>query len=165
MIRIRKISHHVEDAAVFQESLGMRLREAYLTFHRRANAHFEHFGATADQFVILTILADKEGITQRELVDRASSDPNTVGEMLLRLERKNLVRRQPHPSDGRARCVFLTARGRKIQRELLASWEGQLDRIGSLFEPEELQLLIGLLARIPPAVRQVSSDQKDDAVA
>src|SRR5947209_242074 len=118
---------HGGGAAVFQDTLGMRLRGAYLTFHRRANAHFEPYGLTADQFVVLTLLAEAEGLTQRELVDRAASDPNTIGEMLLRLERKKLVRRRPHPGDGRARCVFLTALGRKTQARLLAGWQGPLD--------------------------------------
>ena len=45
-----------EDAWVFRDTLGVRLRGAYLTFHRRANAHFEPFGVTADQFVVLTSL-------------------------------------------------------------------------------------------------------------
>ncbi|MBI3462567.1 MAG: hypothetical protein HY000_05825 [Planctomycetes bacterium] len=40
---------------MFRDTLAMRLRGAYLTFHRRANAHFERSGVTADQFVMLTV--------------------------------------------------------------------------------------------------------------
>src|SRR5215468_1146380 len=104
----------------------MRLRGAYLTFHRMANAHFEQFGVTADQFVVLTLLADEDGVTQRDLVERAFSDANTIGEMLRRLERKQFVRREPHPKDRRARCVFLTPKGRTMQKRLWDSWEGPL---------------------------------------
>src|SRR5262245_24498559 len=110
----------------FRDTLGMRLRGAYLTFHRMANAHFEPFGVTADQFVALTLLAEADGVTQPELVDLAFSDRNTIGEMLARLEKKRLIRRERHPRDGRARCVFLTDKGRKVQQVLWDSWEGRL---------------------------------------
>ena len=137
---------------MFADTLGMRLRGAYLTFHRRANAHFEPFGLTADQFVILTLLAEEEGLTQREIVARASSDPNTIGEMLTRLEKKKLLCREPHPKDGRARCVFLTPKGRKLQRQLWDSWETRLQKVDEAFRPEELEALNSLLRRIPDAV-------------
>jgi DNA-binding MarR family transcriptional regulator len=142
----------------------MRLRGAYLTFHRMANAHFEPLGVTADQFVVLTLLAEEEGLTQREIVARAYSDPNTIGEMLTRLEGKKLVRRERHPSDGRARIVLLTPKGRALQKRLWASWEGRLQKTDGTFGAEELKVLKALLTRIPDAVAQ-SADAADGAVA
>jgi DNA-binding MarR family transcriptional regulator len=135
----------------------MRLRGAYLTFHRMANAHFEQFGVTADQFVVLTLLAEQDGVTQRELVEQAFSDANTIGEMLTRLEKKQFVRRQRHPKDGRARCVFLTPRGRKMQVQLWDSWEGHLQAVDSAFRPAELEVLKGLLARLPDAASRAAA--------
>ena len=137
---------------VFRDTLGMRLRGAYLTFHRMANAHFEPFGVTADQFVALTLLAGTDGVTQRELVDLAFSDRNTIGEMLARLEKKRLIRRERHPRDGRARCVFLTDKGRKVQHVLWDSWEGHVRAVDGAFRSEELKTLNRLLARIPGTV-------------
>lgn len=111
--------------------LGMWLRKAYLSFHRRANARMLTHGVTADQFVLLSVLTREEGITQVSIVERTASDPNTVGAILGLLERRGLVRREAHAQDGRARCVFLTAEGRRVQKRaakeaapLLASlWE------------------------------------------
>jgi DNA-binding MarR family transcriptional regulator len=149
---------------VFRDTLGMRLRGAYLTFHRMANAHFERFGVTADQFVVLTLLAEEDGVTQRDLVERAFSDANTIGEMLARLEKKQLLRRERHPKDGRARCVFLTPKGRKKQGQLWGSWEGEIKKRDNAFRPEELEVLKGLLGRIPDAV-VASRDAGGGAVA
>ena len=97
---------------------AMLLRKAYLTFHRRANARIIKSGITADQFVALTMLAQEEGITQITLVERTASDANTVTAILRLLERRGLVRREAHARDGRARCVFLTSKGRRLQRRL-----------------------------------------------
>src|SRR5262245_60568122 len=96
--------------------LGMWLRKAYLSFHRRANARMLKHGITADQFVLLSVLGREEGITQITIVERTASDPNTVAAILGLLERRRLVRREAHAQDRRARCVFLTAEGRRIQR-------------------------------------------------
>jgi len=96
--------------------LGMLLRKAYLAFHRRANAWMLEHGVTADQFVLLTVVAREPGITQITIVERTGSDPNTVAAILRLLEERRLVRREAHARDGRARCVFLTAEGRRVQR-------------------------------------------------
>jgi hypothetical protein len=50
------------------------------------------------------------------MVERTASDPNTVAAILRRLEQRRLVRREAHTRDRRARCVFLTAEGQRVQR-------------------------------------------------
>ena len=95
--------------------LGMLLRKAYLSFHRRANSWLLDHGVTADQFVLLTVVAREPGVTQIAIVERTSSDPNTVAAVLRRLEQRRLVRREVHGRDRRLRCVFLTAEGRRVQ--------------------------------------------------
>jgi DNA-binding MarR family transcriptional regulator len=74
-------------------------------------------GITADQFVLLSVLAREEGITQIAIVERTASDPNTVTAILRLLEDRGLVRREAHAADRRARCVFLTAEGKRVQRQ------------------------------------------------
>jgi DNA-binding MarR family transcriptional regulator len=72
-------------------------------------------GVTADQFVLLTVVSREPGITQISIVERTSSDPNTVAAVLRRLEQRRLIRREAHGRDRRLRCVFLTAEGRRVQ--------------------------------------------------
>src|SRR5438067_7080887 len=105
------------------------LRAAYLALHRRTNDCLAQDGVTADQFVLLAALAEADAVTQQELVRRVGSDPNTVRAMLLLLEGRGLVARERHPADGRARCVTLTAKGRQVFEELLASSEGLRARL------------------------------------
>lgn len=94
--------------------LAMALRGAYLALHRRTDAALARSGVTADQFVVLAALMDGDALTQRELVARTASDPNTLRAMLVLLERQGLVARRPNPADRRARSVALTARGRRL---------------------------------------------------
>jgi DNA-binding MarR family transcriptional regulator len=107
-----------EQSVVFRDTPPMRLRGAYLTMHRHFQRLFRVHGATADQFVLLTLLAEEDAITQKELVRRSFSDANTITAMLRRLERRGLIRRAPHEHDGRASRVHLTDSGRSLQRQL-----------------------------------------------
>ena len=103
----------------FRETLAMRLRGAYLRMHKAANATFAEHGATADQFVLLSLLAEEDGLSQRELAARNHTDANTVAAMVALLERRGLVRRKAGADDARVKCVSLTAAGRKLQSNLV----------------------------------------------
>jgi DNA-binding MarR family transcriptional regulator len=103
--------------------LAIWLRKAYLAFHRQVNAWMLEYGITGDQYVVLCVVARERGLTQIDIVERTASDPNTVAAVLRRLERRGLVRREAHATDGRARCVFLTAAGRSLQQRAYKSSE------------------------------------------
>ncbi len=124
------------------------LRAAYLALHRQTNACFAQDGVTADQFVLLSALADADAVTQQELVRRLSSDHNTVRAMLLLLEDRGLVARAPHPADGRARRVTLTAKGRRVFQKLWAKSEPLRAQLLSAFRPDEVTALVEALRRV-----------------
>lgn len=129
--------------------LPLALRAAYLTLHRRSDASFAPLGVTADQFVLLATLArGGEALTQRELARRMPSDPSTVRAMLVLLERLGLVRREPHPTDARARTVALTAAGRRKFRQLWAAGEPIRTEMFDALDPGEAETLVRLLARV-----------------
>jgi MarR family transcriptional regulator, lower aerobic nicotinate degradation pathway regulator len=145
--------------------LAMALRSAYLAMHRRSDAAFARFGVTADQFVLLSALAEGGAVTQRELARRASSDPNTVRAMLVLLQGRGLVTRTPHPTDGRAVSVALTAKGRRAYDELWAAGEPVRALLLSELEPVEVETLIGLLGRvagvIAPGADEVTTNTRE----
>ncbi len=128
--------------------LAMRLRRAYLSLHRRANAHFAPFGVTADQFVLLTLLAKEDRVSQQELVGRSASDPNTLRAMLVLLERRGFIERRRHATDGRAWSVVLTKLGRKIENELWDHAESLHTDLLAPFQVGEIDSLLGYLSRL-----------------
>jgi DNA-binding MarR family transcriptional regulator len=153
--------------------IAMGLRAAYWSMHRQTNAHLAPQGATAEQFVVLALLAEQDGITQQELGRRATSDPNTIRAMLVLLEQRGLVSRRPHPTDGRARCVTLTRKGRQAYEKWQAQIEPLQDRLLDLFLSDEAADLVGFLHGIaeamaelnqrPGADRSVTSDRAVDS--
>ena len=116
----------------FADTLAMRLRAAYLRMHRAANATFAERGATADQFALLSVVAEEDGLSQRVIAARIFTDANTVAAMLALLERCGWIRRRAGAADGRVRGVRLTAAGRKLHAELVAHSEAYHRRLESL---------------------------------
>lgn len=132
--------------------IAMGLRAAYLSMHRQTNSCLAPHNITADQFVLLALLAEQDGITQQELVRRATSDPNTIRAMLVLLENRGLVRRQPHPADGRARNVTLTRTGRYTYTKLSKQLKTIQNQLLDLFRLEDAENLIELLGLISEAM-------------
>jgi DNA-binding MarR family transcriptional regulator len=122
--------------------------------HRQTSSHLAPRRLTADQFVLLALLAEQDGITQRELARRAASDPNTIRAMLILLENRGLVARRPHPHDGRARSVKLTRKGRRACDRLWAQIRPLQRRLSSLFDDNEAEALLAFLDRISEAMAE-----------
>ena len=58
---------------------------------------------------------DAEGTRLTELAERARMTKQSVGEVTSDLEQRGYVERVPDPSDGRAKIIRLTERGRDAQ--------------------------------------------------
>ncbi|MBI1763708.1 MAG: MarR family transcriptional regulator [Acidobacteria bacterium] len=136
----------------FRTGLGMGLRGAYFSMHRSFQAFYARHGATADQFVVLSMLAEEDGITQQELARRVFSDPNTITAMLTLLEKRGLAKREDHEADGRAWLVYLTPKGRQFQRTLHESAEHLHTRLREAVPPEQLEMVLNVLRKIAEAM-------------
>lgn len=73
----------------------------------------EH-GITRREWRVLSCLADVEGALSSELAEVVMLDRARTSRALTRLVEKNLVRREPKPSDRREVHVFLTEEGRRV---------------------------------------------------
>jgi len=152
--------------ARFADSLGIRLRRAYQALHRRANAELRRrFNVTADQFVVLSLLAERDGLCQRELCWRCYSDPSTMGALLRLAERRGWVARQLDPADGRAWQVHLTPAGRELQRRLWEAADTSFHRAlwAVPASPEEERILCEALDRVVAAMEQVGEGEEQAA--
>ena len=92
--------------------LPLLLRGAWYGLNRAFRHRIVHLGITPDQFTVMRTLLENEGITQRELTQLMTSDPNTVASLLERMERAGLIERHPHETDRRAHRIRLKASGK-----------------------------------------------------
>ena len=132
--------------------IAMALRGAYLSMHRQADAALSPFALTANQFVLLALLNERDGASQRDLVDRAASDPNTIRPMLTSLEKKGYVVREPDPDDGRAWLIRITTQGRRTFRKVRSETEAFRERLASNLDVHERKSLVRMLGEIVAAM-------------
>ena len=69
---------------------------------------------TKPQYAVLRSIAEHPGIEQVTLTEAAVSTKATLAEMLSRMERRGLVKREADPADKRRRFVFLTPDGEAL---------------------------------------------------
>lgn len=90
---------------------------------------------------------DPDGTRLTDLADRAFMTKQSVGEVVSDLEKRGYAERVPDPSDGRAKIIRLTERGREAQAiglELIAeveqAWAERFgaDRIAALRDALEV---------------------------
>jgi DNA-binding MarR family transcriptional regulator len=74
-------------------------------------------GLTPRQFIILTTVAQDEGLNQTQLVERTGIDRSTLADVVRRMLRKGLLQRRRTREDARAYAVKLTEEGRRALRQ------------------------------------------------
>ena len=84
---------------------------------------------TKPQYAVLRAIAEQPGIEQVALTGAAVCTKATLAEMLSRMEKRGLVKREHDPADKRRRFVYLTAQG----EALLTSTTPQGDSVDDEF--------------------------------
>ena len=128
--------------------IAMALRIAYLSMHRQADAALAPFSLTANQFVLLALLDERDGVSQRDLVDRAASDPNTIRPMLNALQKKGYIVREADPDDGRAWLVRMTTQGCRTFRSVRSETEAFRERLVSSLDDHEREAFLRMLGEV-----------------
>lgn len=146
-----------ESLHVDGHKIAMALRAAYLTMHRKADASLHAMGITANQFVVLSALQQDDGISQRTLVERVTSDPNTIRPLLSALEEKGLVVRLPNATDRRVWDIKLTRKGRSTLKKASEKTEQFRTSLLSPLTISDYTKLLDMLQRITESVQQHTS--------
>lgn len=99
-------------------------RVAHLTrlcargFNRSLSRRLADKDVSFGQWVFLRILWKQEGLTQRELSERANLTEPTVHTALSRMEQQGIVIRRTQDGNKRKQHVYLTEKGRSLRAEL-----------------------------------------------
>lgn len=128
--------------------LGVLLRDAYFSLRRSGNVRFSRLEANGDQFVMLKLLSEGGAMNQLDLVKRGGYDPSTTTTMLKSMELRGLIRRERDPSDGRAKIVKLTSKGKKQQKRLWDASKDVRDQLWHCLPAEKRADVVKSLQRI-----------------
>jgi DNA-binding MarR family transcriptional regulator len=123
-------------------------RIAYLIYRveRRLRVRLDEavasHGVTTTEFVTLSVLRDRDGLSCAQLARWAFVTPQAMNLVISALERRALVRRRPDPHHGRVLRASVTPKGLKV-----------LERCDRTMDAIEADMLDGLDAETTDVVR------------
>ena len=117
-------------------------------FARLSEARLKPLGFGVGHLPVLVALEAGRAGTQRDLARFAQMQQPPMAQMLTRMERDGLIRRTPHPEDGRSSRIVLTELALARLPEAIATlFQGNRDALAG-FTHEEIAQLITLLDRL-----------------
>ena len=120
--------------------------------HQRSTAIFmeesREFDVTPPQYAALAVIDRNPGVDGATLSDLVAFDRATVGSILERLEKKGLVIRKPHATDGRAKVNFVTVAGKRTLAKISGVMPAVAEKTLHGLTADEQGLLLSLLQRI-----------------
>lgn len=111
-------------------------------FARAFQARAAGLGFSPGQFPILVALWERDGMTQRDLVDRLDIEQATIANTLSRMERDGLIERRRHPTDKRAQLLFLTPQAKALEAPAIAAAQDAEEAMFDGFRRFERALLL-----------------------
>ena len=109
------------DTRYLETLLGYNTRRASLTIISRFIERMADFDLRPVDFSVLSLIGHNPGITARELCNALNIlPPNMVG-FLKAFEKRDLIERTPHPTDGRAMGLSLTQNGQQLMEKAEAA--------------------------------------------
>ncbi|MCZ8292314.1 MAG: MarR family winged helix-turn-helix transcriptional regulator [Hylemonella sp.] len=111
------------DTSYLESLVGYNARRATLVIVDAFLRNMAVYGLRPVDFSVLSLIAHNPGITSRQLCTTLNIQPPNLVGMINQLQRRELITRRPHPHDGRAMGLHLTAAGKKMvkQGEVTAS--------------------------------------------
>jgi DNA-binding MarR family transcriptional regulator len=115
VLKITEMARETSADTAVTEFAGQLFFRLWRASHTRVAAALESLGLTPPLFGLLNLLGALQGASQQELGKAMGVDPSTMVALIDELEGSGLAKRQPHPTDRRARAVVLTPKGRRLR--------------------------------------------------
>jgi DNA-binding MarR family transcriptional regulator len=128
--------------------VGYQVRRTQARIFMEFEATLAGFDFTPGSFGVLTLIRANPGITQVELAAAFGIDKSTISPVIVRLEKRGLIRRQVLAADRRYHALYFEASGEATflaARERVRAFEGGVAARLTKPEQRELARLLGKL--------------------
>jgi DNA-binding MarR family transcriptional regulator len=133
-----------------QDVLFYSLESAIKAYRRFAQARLSAAGIdiTIDQWLVLKTIHESADVTLQQVGAAVFKDFGSVTRIVQLLERKGLLLRKPHPTDGRRSELALTSAGESVIRTVEPLAQANRRQALDGIDAEEVARLRALLKRI-----------------
>ena len=136
------------DTSYLESLVGYNARRAALVVIDSFLRNMAVYGLRPVDFSVLSLIAHNPGITSRQLCSTLNIQPPNLVGMINQLQRRDLITRRPHPHDGRAMGLHLTAAGRKLAKQAEATAAELEESATARLSAAERATLMQLLRKI-----------------
>ena len=131
-----------------EKRLAYALVRTAKTYLRLSNLGLAELGLQQGQDALLRYVWAKDGLPQSELVGCLSVEPPTVTKMLARLEKAGFVKRRRDPKFKKQWRVFLTPKGKQIEKAVQDHWTRMEERATQGLSAAEKKAFVDIAARV-----------------
>ena len=128
-----------------ERNLAVLVTDVRLLFTRYFNRRASRLGLTTPQWLVLSALYRRDGLTQTELAESLDMGKSPLGKLVDKLEEGGWVRRVADPQDRRVNRVELTDRLTPLMTPLSALSEEMTDRATEGLGEAEVEALLDAL--------------------
>jgi DNA-binding MarR family transcriptional regulator len=131
-----------------EQSVGHQVRWTHRALQRELEARIRPYGITLGMWAFLRVLWERDGLSQRELSERAGTTEPTTVTALHAMEKRGLVVRVQNTDDRRKSNIYLTQPARAL-RELLLPTAREVNRTATgTISRAEIEALKRILTKI-----------------
>ncbi len=127
---------------------GLLINEISKLFYDRMRTQSEDLGFKTGYRQILRFLSKEDGVTQIEIARDAHFKASTVSVTLKKMEDEGLIRRENDKNDQRQTRVYITEKGRELDRKLFAKVMECEDILAQNITEEETRILCEILTKM-----------------
>lgn len=142
------MDHYRASDFPFKGSIGQLLGHAAILKDRLLDKYLAHLDITAAQFKVLFFIGHNRANTPAELCRELSIDSGSMTRMLDRLEKKELLLRNPCPNDRRSVRLRLSPAGEAVNAEAPQIASQAMNELVGCLSSDELGTLTQLLDKI-----------------
>ena len=142
------ISVDTVDTHYLESLAGYNARRASLAIISQFMTHMAVYDLRPVDFSVMSLIIHNPGITSRQLCSSLGLLPPNLVAMINSLEKRALIERRPHPTDGRAMSLHPTGEGLDLMKDAEQT-AARLERDATQqLTPAELKTLLRLLKKI-----------------
>jgi DNA-binding MarR family transcriptional regulator len=131
--------------AATRQSVGFTLSQLGFATSRRFGQIVGTLGLEPRHIALLRAVSAADGQSQQAVAERLHIPASTMVTLIDHLEQREMLERRPHPSDRRARMLYLAGPGKEVlgkAASLSAEWENTICAGLSTAEREQLLILL-----------------------
>ncbi len=140
----------MKDPKSLDDNIIYLIGETSRLVHKKVTKVFSDrsFDVTVEQFGILVVLWYKEGIRQQDIAVTLNRDKTTIARIVENMINKDLIVKVPDQVDKRNKLIYLTKKGKALQKQMIASSGSVYMQSLKGFSDEELAMGLKIVKKI-----------------